>query len=218
MIILAMCPNRRAEVDVVNDFDPKTLDFYARGAEAYLAHRPDEVEPYLPEFLNMLASGATVLDLGCGGGRNSEYMIERGFEVDASDGVPEMAALAEARLGRLVKVMRFEGLDVVAQYDAVIASAALHHVPRHRLPKILGRISLALKPGGLHFATYKSGGIDGRDDYGRYYNYPDQAVLEQLYRSGGNWTDMDIQNYTSTGWFSKGGPWLRIIVKKAHHA
>ncbi len=198
----------------MSGFDPQTLAFYAREASTYLSKRPEDVEPYLPEFLDSLAPGAQILDMGCGGGRNAEYMIERGFVVDPTDGVAEMAAQAEARLGAPVRVMRFDELESVAQYDAVVACAALLHVPRDGLPDILGRIWRALKPGGLHFATYKTGGIEGRDDHGRYYNYPDRAVLESAYNQGGQWAEMDIIGYEGVGYFSAPCSWLRIIVRK----
>jgi hypothetical protein len=47
-------------------------------------------------------------------------MIARGFAVDPSDGTPGMARLASARLGRVVPVMRFDELEAVDVYDAVV--------------------------------------------------------------------------------------------------
>jgi hypothetical protein len=59
-------------------------------------------------------------------------MLQRGFDVHPTDGVPEMARKAEIRLGRRVRVMRFDELDSSEEYDAVWASASLLHVPRRR--------------------------------------------------------------------------------------
>ena len=70
-----------------------------------------------------------------------------------------MAAKAEARLGRPVKVMRFDELSEVETYDAVWANASLLHVPRGALGDVLALVFAALKPNGLHFASYKAGGV-----------------------------------------------------------
>src|SRR5262249_48163598 len=94
----------------------------------------------LHHFLGKLAPGARVLDLGCGSGRDAEAMIKAGFDVEATDGSPEIARLAEERLSRQVRVMRFDELDASEDYDAVWANASLIHVPRPALPHILDLI------------------------------------------------------------------------------
>src|SRR3546814_17864565 len=94
-------------------------------------------------------------------------MIGRGVAVDPTDGVAEIAAKAEARIGRPVRAMRFDELAAVDRYDAIWASASLLHVPRGDLPGVLAGIHRALKPGGLHFASYKGGGCAGRDRLAR---------------------------------------------------
>jgi cyclopropane fatty-acyl-phospholipid synthase-like methyltransferase len=48
----------------------------------------------------MLQPGARILELGCGGGRDAEAMVAAGFEVDPTDGTPEIARKAEERLGK----------------------------------------------------------------------------------------------------------------------
>jgi hypothetical protein len=64
-------------------------------------------------------------------------MIAAGFQVDPTDGTPEIAQKAQARLNRPVRVMRFDELDAEAAYDAIWANASLLHVRRHDLPAVL---------------------------------------------------------------------------------
>jgi SAM-dependent methyltransferase len=213
MIIPAMCPCRRG--DIVNTYDRETLAFYETEAPVYNSSRPDGVARHLPEFLNKLPARASILELGCGGGRDAAYMIERGFIVDPTDGAAAMAAQAESRLGRTVRLLRFDQLNADSHYDAVVATASLLHVPRIGLPDVLRRIHNALKPDGQHIATYKGGGIEGRDINGRYYNYPSPNELEQLYQVSGKWSDIEIEEYIGGGYFGKQGPWLKIIARKA---
>jgi protein-L-isoaspartate O-methyltransferase len=79
--------------------DKLTLEFYAREAAAYGA-RSDGigVSKALGAFLALLPKGGKVLDLGCGTGRDTQAILEAGFDVTAIDGSAEMAA--EARRSR----------------------------------------------------------------------------------------------------------------------
>ncbi len=56
-----------------------TLDFYAREAEAYATRYT--MSEKLASFLALLPPGARILELGCGGGQDSEAMIAAGFDV-----------------------------------------------------------------------------------------------------------------------------------------
>jgi SAM-dependent methyltransferase len=162
----------------------------------------------------MLPTGARILELGCGGGIDAEAMIAAGFDVDPTEGVAEIAAKAEQRLGRRVRIMRFDQLGAVACYDAVWASASLIHVPRPALPDVLRLIFRALKPGGVHFATYKSGGEEGRDRAGRYFNYPDETQLLDVYRRSAAWEDIRTSAYEGGGFDDGQGPWVSIAARR----
>jgi SAM-dependent methyltransferase len=198
----------------VTGFDRDTLDFYAAQADMYLGYRPDDIEPELPEFLELLAPSACILELGCGGGTDAGYMIAQGFDVEPTDGVAEMAAKAEARLGRTVRVMRFDELEAVEVYDAVIANASLLHVPIGELAAVLALIWRALKPGGWHFATYKTGAAESRDEHGRYYNYLSRDDADARYLAAGNWESLDYEERLGVGYFSKPAIWLKVIARK----
>ncbi len=196
-------------------FDPETLAFYADRAPAYHACTPEEINCDLPGFLDRLPAGATILELGCGGGRDAAYMAGRGFAIEPTDGVAEMAALASQRLDRPVRVMRFDELDANGQFDVVYASYSLLHVPRSSLPGVLGRIWTALKPGGWHMATYKSGGVACRDDLGRYFNYLARFEAEACYRAAGDWQVLELTEGEGAGYCGRISPWVNVIARKA---
>jgi SAM-dependent methyltransferase len=179
-----------------------------------VASGPGGVSGNLHDFLRRLSPGARILEIGCGSGRDAEAMIKAGFDVEPTDGTPEIALEAEKRLSRKVRVMRFHKLDSNEGYDAVWANASLLHVPRPALPHILGLIFKALEPGGLHFATYKSGGAEGRDDHGRFYNYLERAEVLDLYHAVAPWEVEDIFEYVADGYMGKRSPWVAIAVRK----
>lgn len=195
-------------------FDQATLDFYDEEAPIYVASGTGGASRWLPDFMNMLPTGARILELGCGGGRDAEVLLANGFEVVPTDGVAAIAAKAEERLGRPVKVMRFDELSESRAFDAVWANASLLHVPLAGLGKIFALIHEALRPGGLFFASYKTGSSDGRDSLGRYFNYPDERALDGAYASSAIWDFVTKIEYVGGGFEGGNGPWIAITARK----
>ncbi len=196
--------------------DQATFDFYAREASAYVGTGQDTASRWLHGFAQLLPKGASILELGCGGGRDAEALLKLGFDVHPTDGSPQMADLARTRLGRPVKVMRFDELDEAGRYDAVWANASLLHVPRPALADVLARVFAALKPGGLHFASYKAGTAAGRDGLGRYFNYPDRDLLTQAYTRSAPWTILEISDHVAGGYEGAQWPWLAVTARRPH--
>jgi hypothetical protein len=63
-------------------------------------------------------------------------------------------------------------------------------------------------------ATYKGGGSEGRDGFGRYFNYPDREQLIRFYQAAALWNELDVVEGIGGGYDGKQGPWLRIVVQK----
>lgn len=196
-------------------YDPATLRFYSDEAAVYTATGKGGRSRHLDDFLNLLRPGARILELGCGGGLDAAFMRSQGFDVRPTDGTPEIAAKAEERLGMAVRVMRFDEIEDQSAYDAVYASASLLHVPVGDLPLVLARIHAALIPGGLHFASYKSGGQPGRDRFGRYFNYLSYSQALELHQAAAPWAEVTVNETTGGGYDGIQGPWLTVIARKS---
>ena len=193
--------------------DADTLAFYDREAAAYAA-RQRGAPVRLQAFLEQLRPRARILELGCGAGQDAELMTAAGFEVTPTDGSAGLAAEAEARLGRPVRVMRFEELDETAAYDGVWANACLLHVPEDGLADVLTRIHRALKPGGRFHTGFKAGDGGGRDSLGRYYNFPDEARLRAAYGAAGDWATLTITPGQGGGFDGVMRDWLFVDAVK----
>ena len=193
--------------------DADTLAFYDREAAAYAA-RQRGAPVRLQAFLEQLRPRARILELGCGAGQDAELMTAAGFEVTTTDGSAGLAAEAEARLGRPVRVMRFEELDEIAAYDGVWANACLLHVPEDGLADVLARIHRALKPGGRFHTGFKAGDGGGRDSLGRYYNFPDEARLRAAYAAAGDWATLTITPGQGGGFDGVMRDWLFVDAVK----
>ncbi|MEL6541488.1 MAG: class I SAM-dependent methyltransferase [Pseudomonadota bacterium] len=165
--------------------DPATYEFYTKRAPHFTFSSKQAHSRDLDGFLDRLKPGARVLELGCGGGQDSNRMRERGFAIDATDGVEAMAKKANERFGLGARVMRFDELAERERYDAIWAHATLLHCPRAELPGVLGRIHRALKPAGWHYASYKLGNGEGRDLLGRLHNFPSREWILPRYEEAG---------------------------------
>ena len=89
---------------------------------------PVEVYTLLPErgegeiIAAVLPAGSSILELGCGTGRMTRQLVERGFRVTAVDESPDM--LAHVRDVETV-CARIEGLDLGRRFDAVLLASNL---------------------------------------------------------------------------------------------
>lgn len=193
--------------------DDRTLSFYAREAAAYASRSEYLNSKNIAAFLSLLPAGAAILELGCGAGRDSEFMIGRGFRVRPTDGTPELAQAAERRLGMPVATLLFADLNEEGTCDGIWANACLLHVPGEDLPGIISKIHAALKKGGAFYASFKAGGTEGRDQFNRYYNYPSESKLREWY-AGAAWAEVTITAEMGGGYDGRPTEWLHVVAIK----
>lgn len=114
----------------------------------------------------------TVLDAGCGAGRNLVYLLRAGFQVHAVDRDPRSVDCVRELAARLapggaadVRVAEVDALPFAdGSMDAVISSAVLHFAsdPAH-WDRMVDEMWRVLRPGGILFARLASSiGMEGR--------------------------------------------------------
>ena len=116
----------------------------------------------------------SILDFGCGPGRDLKAFAERGHRAVGLEGSPRFAVMARAYSGCEVLLQDFLKLNLTpGAFDGVFANASLFHVPSQELPRVLGELHACLKPRGTLFASNPHG--DSREGWnrGRYGAYHD---------------------------------------------
>ena len=99
-----------------------------------------------------------ILDLGCGPGRDLVAFRRLGHEPTGLDACPEFVDMARRLAVGEVWLQDMLALDLpAAQFDGVFANAVLFHVPSLALPRVLGDLWQALKPGGVLFSSNPRG-------------------------------------------------------------
>jgi SAM-dependent methyltransferase len=109
---------------------------------------------------------ASLLDAGCGDGRNLIYFLRNHFEVFAVDSNPasiEHVRMLASRLAPELSRHNFLTADLVeipfpsSRFDLVISSAVLHFaIDEQHFKKMVNEMWRVLKPGGLLFARLAS--------------------------------------------------------------
>jgi cyclopropane fatty-acyl-phospholipid synthase-like methyltransferase len=165
-----------------NDKD-STIEYYNENAEDFFQRTIyiDMGKSY-ELLLHYLKPGQTILDLGCGSGRDSKFFLESGFKVVSIDGSAALCKKAEEYIGQEVICSRFEDIKYEEEFDGVWACASLLHVKREVLPDILKLISKALKRNGYLYASFKYGSGE-RITEKRLFNEYTEKDIDSLFNS-----------------------------------
>lgn len=157
-----------------------TTRYYTENAQAFFADTVAvSMDSLYARFLPHIPPGGHILDAGCGSGRDTLAFLQKGYRVTAFDASPTLAALAERHTGQPVQVLRFQDLAWRREFDGIWACASLLHVPAADLPEALGRLALALRLGGVLYASFKYGRGE-REHRGRNFTDFDEAGLRTL--------------------------------------
>lgn len=150
-----------------DDASAGTLGHYSRNAESFRAGTWEhDVSQNIAALLDALAmrpgpAGTgpfSILDVGCGPGRDLLALSRLGHEAVGLDGTQAFVDMARAASGCEVLHQDFLDIDLPAQrFDGIFANASLFHVPSAELPRVLGQLRAALKEGGILFSSNPRG-------------------------------------------------------------
>ena len=158
----------------------KTIDYYNKHAEEFTASTfKVEMESLYAPFLRYLPEQASILDLGCGSGRDSFAFKNKGYQVEAIDYSAELVKKAKELTGIEVRQQSFYELNESEKYDGIWACASLLHCDRDCLPEVIGRIFKALKPNGVCYMSFKYGNTD-REKEGRSFTDLNEQQAHEL--------------------------------------
>ena len=82
----------------------KTINYYNKYTKSFIqTTRSVDFTNIQNKFLSYLPSGASILDFGCGSGRDTKYFLKRNYNVTAIDGSEEICKEASKYTGIKVK-------------------------------------------------------------------------------------------------------------------
>jgi len=107
-------------------------------------------------FLPHLDPGSSILDAGCGSGRDSLAFKQKGFDVQAFDASEAMVEVASSQAQIPVRKLTFQEMDYDQEFDGIWACASLLHVPMQELNTVFFLLAKALKPKGFLYCSFKN--------------------------------------------------------------
>ena len=161
--------------------EDSTHRYYEDKAEEYLARTSQlDMESLYKPFLELIPAGGTILDAGCGPGRDVLAFLKQGFRVTAFDASEKMVEIASTQTGVAALQMRFQELNYEQEFDGIWACASLLHVPFCELEDVLTRFRRALKTGGICFMSFKQGNGERFEDGRRFIDFTEATLQQKL--------------------------------------
>ena len=194
----------------------RTLNQYNDGAEDFWeGTRGHDVSQNIAALLQYIEGDPpfTLLDLGCGPGRDLKALADRGHRAIGLDGAARFTAMARAHSGCEVWQQDFLALDLPnAHFDGIFANATLFHVPNQELLRVLRELRATLKPRGVLFTSNPRGDNKEGWNQGRYGTFHDWDAW-QKYVSAAGFVELD-HYYRPSGRPRNQQPWLASVWRK----
>ena len=197
-----------------------TLEHYNQRAEDFWrGTRDHDVSQNIAALLQYIKAAPpfTILDFGCGPGRDLKAFAALGHIAIGLEGAADFAAMARAYSGCEVRQQDFLELDLPGEhFDGVFANASLFHVPRQELPRVLRELYASLKPGGVLFASIPHGHNEEGWSGDRYGVYHDPEAWRR-YVSGAGFVEL-TNFYRPPGLPRARQPWLASVWRRSVEA
>ncbi len=165
---------------------------------------------------------ATLLELGCGSGRDAAFMTKQGFNVTAVDGSAVMIESAmnyHPELSGCLHILQLpEGLSGrFGKFDGVFSIAALMHFSRPHIETIIQQVNSLLVSKGNFFFSVPIQRDDIRNDEfdakGR--RFTTMTKAQWLYICGQYGFEPIWSSTTKDGLERKGIAWMNCLTKKS---
>ncbi len=203
-----------------NDWKQVTKDSYNTHAQDFASFTSTymgKMQQWTEEFANSFPKDASILDIGCGAGRDAALFINKGLALTGIDFSEKLLEIIKTKLptGKFL-LMDYEDLSFPDnRFDGVWANASLYHIPKENLLKIFKKIYKVLKNEGLFLATFRVGEGEkmteekrGNAILHRFAAYYQPKEIQHLLEKAGFVSvEYDVDHIVT-------GDWMRFLARK----
>ena len=194
----------------------KTIGHYDAKAESFAAATRDhDVSQNYAALLDAIEGSPpfTILDLGCGPGRDLAWFTKQGHAAIGLDASTRFVAMARAETGCEVLHQSFLDMKLEpSRFDGIFANASLFHVPSQELVHVLVTLREALRPRGVLF-TSNPRGVDTEGYSGERYGAFHTLETWRSYVTAAGFTELS-HYYRPAGKPLAEQPWLATVWRK----
>jgi 2-polyprenyl-3-methyl-5-hydroxy-6-metoxy-1,4-benzoquinol methylase len=190
-----------------------TISYYDDQADAFIKDTLNvDMSHIMNHFLAQVPGGGTILDAGCGTGRDTKIFRELGYNVSAFDPSQRMVDFASNHAGITVRTLAFQELEDVGQYDGIWCCASLLHVPYVELSQVLLGLRRALREDGTIYMSFKHGAGE-RLSQGRHFTDMTEQGLRDLLNNTGVLQPIELWTTPDARPGRSAEAWLNALVK-----
>ena len=127
------------EIKLMKDKNMIAVDTYNKIAQEYDKEFGNDYSdtPYVDKFLNYL-EGKKVLDIGCGVGNLTKYIMDKGFNVEGIDLSKEMLNIAKQKYSDIkFYEMNMKEITLRKKYDGIMLAYSLFHLTKKEVIEVL---------------------------------------------------------------------------------
>ena len=204
------------DAEQVRRLGETTIAYYDRFARAFWdGTRHHDVSQNYAAFLDAIEGEPpySILDLGCGPGRDLSHFRSLGHEAVGLDGAQQFVAMARAHSRCEVLHQDLLAMRLPAgRFDGIFANASLFHVPSQGMPRVLAELSETLRPRGVLFCSNPRGNNEEGFGDGRYSCFFDLDTWRNYVRAAGFF---EVGHYyRPPGLPRHQQPWLATVWRK----
>jgi len=167
------------DVETLAAYDAFAADY----AEDWLAQPPPtDLQDAVRAHFRCGADGGFAADIGCGSGRDVDWLNRHGYPCVGFDASDALLAEAQARYPD----WRFErtctslpDLHEISPrtFDSVVCETVLMHLPREAIAPAIDHLRRILVADGTLYLSWRVGDVDRRDERGRLYTAFDATLV-----------------------------------------
>ena len=167
---------------------------------------------FLTPFAENLEPGATILDIGCGSGRDLLWLKKLGFKVIGFERSPALADLAGRNAGCEVIEGDFETFDFSGlQADGLLFAGSLVHIEHDTLASLLENITNATRAKIIYVSLKQGAGLKTGADGRTFYLWYDKDLRKLFEKLG----FQVIDSSTSASLVDSKDIWLGYVLQKS---
>ncbi len=198
-----------------------TLNYYESEYGTFISETIEaDTKDLRNRFLKNVPDGGTILDLGCGSGRDTKALLDAGCRVSAIDGSAEICREASVFTGIDVRCLDFFDIPDNESYDGIWACASVLHVEKSRIPDLIRKLYKNLNRNGVLYLSFKYGEHNGIRDRRHFTDLNEtefRKLMEEVYCEDIGRDDFQIIDEWQSEDVRRGKnvQWLNEILKKS---